>query len=40
MVPRGHERYAIGDPVRVRWRAADAMVLARSGAGQPKEETQ
>jgi len=38
MVPRGHERYAIGDAVRVRWRAADAMVLARSGAGQAKEE--
>ena len=40
VVPRGHERYAIGDAVRIRWRAADAMVLARSGAGQPEEETQ
>ena len=30
----------IGDAVRIRWRAADAMVLARSGAGQPEEETQ
>ena len=38
VVPRGHERYAAGDAVRLRWRAADAMVLPRSGAGSAVEE--
>ncbi|MFL5687720.1 MAG: ABC transporter ATP-binding protein [Chloroflexota bacterium] len=38
MVPRGHERYAIGDAVRVRWRPADAMVLPRSGSVAAQEE--
>ena len=37
VVPRGHERYAAGDAVRLRWRAADAMVLPRS-AGSAVEE--
>jgi len=38
VVPRGHERYGIGDAVRLRWRAADAMVLPRPGAGVAVEE--
>jgi spermidine/putrescine transport system ATP-binding protein len=38
VVPRGHERYAAGDAVRLRWRAADAMVLPRSRAGSAVEE--
>jgi spermidine/putrescine transport system ATP-binding protein len=38
VVPRGHERYGVGDAVRVRWRAADAMVLPRPGTGAPVEE--
>ena len=38
VVPRGGERYGIGDAVLVRWRAADAMVLPRSSAGSAVEE--
>ncbi len=38
VVPRGHERYATGDAVQVRWRAADAMVLPRPAAGSAVEE--
>jgi spermidine/putrescine transport system ATP-binding protein len=38
VVPRSHERPGIGDAVRVRWRAADAMVLPRSASGKPVEE--
>ncbi len=38
VVPRSHERPGLGDAVRVRWRAADAMVLARSASGEPMEE--
>ena len=38
VVPRGHERYAAGDAVRARWRAADAMVLPRRDAGSAVEE--
>jgi spermidine/putrescine transport system ATP-binding protein len=34
VVPRGHERFEIGDRVRVRWRASDAMVLPRPATGQ------
>ena len=39
VVPRSHERPRLGDAVRVRWRAADAMVLPRSTTGARKEET-
>jgi ABC-type Fe3+/spermidine/putrescine transport system ATPase subunit len=38
VVPRSHERPGIGDAVRVRWRAADAMVLPRPESGEPVEE--
>jgi spermidine/putrescine transport system ATP-binding protein len=38
VVPRSHERPGLGDAVRVRWRAADAMVLPRSRPGERKEE--
>jgi spermidine/putrescine transport system ATP-binding protein len=38
VVPRSHERYTAGDAVRLRWRAADAMVLARPGAGSAVED--
>ena len=38
VVPRGHERYGFGDAVRLRWRAADAMVLPRHDAGSAVEE--
>jgi spermidine/putrescine transport system ATP-binding protein len=37
VVPRSQERLAIGSGVRIRWRPADAMVLARS-AGVPQVE--
>ena len=36
VVPRSHERYASGDPVRIRWIPNDAKVLARTIA--PQEE--
>ena len=39
VVPRSHERPRLGDAVRLRWRAADAMVLPRSTSGARKEET-
>jgi spermidine/putrescine transport system ATP-binding protein len=38
VVPRSHQRFGIGDAVRVRWRAADAMVLPRAGAREAVEE--
>ena len=38
VVPRGHQRFGIGDAVRVRWHADDAMVLPRPAAGKPVEE--
>jgi spermidine/putrescine transport system ATP-binding protein len=38
VVPRSHERPGIGDAVRVRWRAADAMVLPRPATVEPVEE--
>jgi spermidine/putrescine transport system ATP-binding protein len=38
VVPRGHQRFDIGDAVRVRWRADQAMVLARPPAAGPVEE--
>jgi hypothetical protein len=38
VVPRSHERPGLGDAVRVRWRAADAMVLPRTASGAQKEE--
>jgi spermidine/putrescine transport system ATP-binding protein len=38
VVPRGHQRFDIGDAVGVRWRADDAMVLPRPAAGKPLEE--
>ncbi len=38
VVPRSHARPGIGDTVRVRWRAADAMVLPRPSSGEPVEE--
>jgi spermidine/putrescine transport system ATP-binding protein len=40
VVPRSHARPGIGDAVRVRWRAADAMVLPRPMSGEPVEEVQ
>ena len=38
VVPRGHQRFGIGDAVRVRWHADDAMVLPRPVAGEAREE--
>jgi spermidine/putrescine transport system ATP-binding protein len=38
VVPRSHERYAVGEGVLMRWRAADAMVLPRPVAAQSNEE--
>jgi spermidine/putrescine transport system ATP-binding protein len=38
VVPRSHDRPGIGDAVRIRWRATDAMVLPRPASGEPVEE--
>jgi len=38
VIPRGHERFGIGDGVRVRWNAADAMVLPRPTTEDKVEE--
>jgi spermidine/putrescine transport system ATP-binding protein len=38
VVPRSHERFEIGDRVRVTWRATDAMVLPRPATGERSTE--
>ncbi len=37
VAPRGQERPGIGDKVRIRWRADDAMVLPRPATEEPEE---
>jgi spermidine/putrescine transport system ATP-binding protein len=38
VVPRGRQRFDIGDAVTLRWDAADALVLSHHRAGEPVEE--